>query len=168
MHLGVRPSYCDSVQLPDATHLATNPHARGLVELFNLFVTFDKIHARRCSSGGLAQALSAASLAETEEALSLLAFNSDDQASTRLADFYITREWMRTIVWQEALSRRLLSSTSTTEVMTFRFPVVVGRDLLMSLQGLTQTDLLPLGRDQVRPADYCKIISNEAMTLDSY
>ncbi|RHZ63366.1 hypothetical protein CDV55_107060 [Aspergillus turcosus] len=149
MHLGVRPSYCDPVQLPDATHLATNPHARGLVELFNLFVTFDKIQARRCSSGGLAQALSAASLAETEEALSLLAFNSDDQASTRLADFYITREWMRTIVWQEALSRRLLSSTSTTDVMTFRFPVVVGRDLLMSLQGLTQTDLLPLGRDQL-------------------
>jgi hypothetical protein len=149
MHLGVRPSYSDPVQVPDAAQLATNPHARGLLELFNLFVTFDKIQARRCRSGSLAQALSAASLAETETALSLLAFNSDDQASTRLADCHITREWMRTIVWQEALSRHLLSSTSTTEVMTFRFPVVVGRDLLMSLQGLSATDLLPLGRDQL-------------------
>ncbi|GFG26942.1 maltose fermentation regulatory protein MAL13 [Aspergillus udagawae] len=149
MHLGVRPSYSDPVQVPDAAQLATNPHARGLLELFNLFVTFDKIQARRCRSSSLAQALSAASLAETETALSLLAFDSDDQASTRLADCYITREWMRTIVWQEALSRHLLSSTSTTEVMTFRFPVVVGRDLLMSLQGLSATDLLPLGRDQL-------------------
>ncbi|KAF7179030.1 hypothetical protein CNMCM7691_007800 [Aspergillus felis] len=149
MHLGVRPSYSDPVQVPDGTQLAMNPHARGLLDLFNLFVTFDKIQARRCRSGNLAQALSAASLAETEAALSLLAFNSDDQASTRLADCYITREWMRTIVWQEALSRHLLSSTSTTEAMTFRFPVVVGRDLLMSLQGLSATDLLPLGRDQL-------------------
>jgi hypothetical protein len=149
MHLGVRPSYSDPVQVPDAAQLAMNPHARGLLELFNLFVTFDKIQARRCRSGSLAQALSAASLAETEAALSLLSFNSDDQASTRLADCYITREWMRTIVWQEALSAHLLSSTSTNEVMTFRFPVVVGRDLLTSLHGLSETDLLPLGRDQV-------------------
>ncbi|GAQ07099.1 hypothetical protein ALT_4420 [Aspergillus lentulus] len=149
LHLGVRPSYTDPVQVPDAAQLAMKPHARGLLELSNLFVTFDKIHARRCRSGNLAQALSAASLAETEAALSLLAFSSDDQASTRLADCYITREWMRTIVWQEALSGHLLSSTSANEVMTFRFPVVVGRDLLMSLHGLSETDLLPLGRDQL-------------------
>ncbi|EAW18197.1 putative C6 transcription factor [Aspergillus fischeri NRRL 181] len=149
MHLGVRPSYSDPVQVPDAAQLAMNPHAWGLLELFSLFVTFDKIRAQRCRSGSLAQALSPASLAETEAALSLLAFNSDHQASTRLADCYITREWMRTIVWQEALSRHLLSSTATTEVMTFRFPVIVGRDLLMSLHGLSETDLLPLGRDQV-------------------
>ncbi|RHZ50908.1 putative C6 transcription factor [Aspergillus thermomutatus] len=148
MHLGVRPSYNDPVELPDAAHLAMNTHARGLLELFKLFVTFDKIQTRRCTRSNSAQALSVASLAETEAALSALAFNSD-QASTRLADCYITREWMKTIVWQEALSQRLLSSTSTTEVMTFRFPAVVGRDLLMSLQGLTETDLLPLGRDQL-------------------
>ncbi|KAF4258734.1 hypothetical protein KXV68_007174 [Aspergillus fumigatus] len=124
MHLGVRPSYSDPIQVPDAAQLAVDPHARGLLELFSLFATFDQIREQRCRSGSLAQAVSPSSLAETEAALSLLAFNSDHQASTRLADCYITREWMRTIVWQEALSGHLLSSTATTEVMTFRFPLL--------------------------------------------
>lgn len=70
---------------------------------------------------------------------------------------------MRTIVWQEALSGHLLSSTATTEVMTFRFPVIVGRDLLVSLHGLSEADLLPLGRDQV---SLCRLLQDIVETRE--
>jgi hypothetical protein len=71
------------------------------------------------------------------------------QLSARTADCHITREWMRTILWQEALALGFLSSTSYIALMSFGFPAQIGRDLLLSLQYFTAADLLPLGRDQV-------------------
>lgn len=149
MHLGLAPSFATPTRWPDATGRRGPPnvHVQGLVELARLFAAFDAIAVSR--SGG--SDVSAVSLAETEEALSVLSLQQGegDRASTRMADYCITKEWMRTIIWQEALSRHLLSSTAYVELMTFRFPAVVSRDLLVSLKGFTQSDLLPLGRDQV-------------------
>ncbi|KAG2417595.1 hypothetical protein HFD88_008814 [Aspergillus terreus] len=149
MHLGLAPSFATPTRWPDATSRRDPPnvHVQGLVELARLFAAFDAIAVSR--SGG--SDVSAVSLAETEEALSVLSLQQgeDDRASTRMADYCITKEWMRTIIWQEALSRHLLSSTAYVELMTFRFPAVVSRDLLVSLKGFTQSDLLPLGRDQL-------------------
>lgn len=87
-------------------------------------------------------------LTATETKLSSLCLELADYVSTRTADCHITRQWMRTILWQEALSSGLLSSSGTS-VMTFSFPATVGRDLLHSLRCFSEADLLPLGRDQV-------------------
>ncbi|KAL5366218.1 C6 transcription factor [Aspergillus floccosus] len=149
MHLGLAPSFATPVRWPDATSQSSPPnvHVQGLVSLARLFAAFDAIAVSR--SGG--SDVSAVSLAETEEALSVLSLQQGegDRASTRMADYCITKEWMRTIIWQEALSRHLLSSAAYVELMTFRFPTLVSRDLLFSLKGFTQSDLLPLGRDQL-------------------
>lgn len=121
-------------------------HVQGLLDLARLFIAFDQISVRRKSNLGIA---SATDLTETENKLSSLRLGISDQVTTRTADCYITREWMRTIIWQEALSMGLLSSASIVDVMTFGFPAQVGHDLLHALRCFSESDLLPLGRDQV-------------------
>ncbi|KAJ6028625.1 hypothetical protein N7540_004201 [Penicillium herquei] len=147
MHLGLSPSYVDP---PPLEGLENSPdadfHAQGLLDLIKLFVAFNRISVRRKSQVGLSPMVD---LADTETKLSTLQLKLADNISTRTADCHITREWMRTILWQEALSSGLLSSSSGTSIMTFSFPTKVGRDLLHSLRCFSETDLLPLGRDQL-------------------
>ena len=126
-----------------------NVHVQGLVELARLFATFDGLSVQRRTGKTDCTTISADSLAETEAALSMLSLSCRYEATSRMADHCITKEWMRTIVWQKALSRQLLSTTSYAELMTFKFPALVSRDLLYSLREFTESDLLPLGRDQV-------------------
>ncbi|GAQ42282.1 hypothetical protein AtubIFM55763_003521 [Aspergillus tubingensis] len=149
LHLGLEPSYTTPIRLPDEVDVGNNADVKGLLELGRLFATFDRYSATRSNNARDKPVMTADSLAETETVLSMLSFGKGDRPSTRIADYCITKEWMRTIIWQEALSRHLLSSKSGARLMTFRFPAVVSRDLLMSLQSFTESDLLPLGRDQL-------------------
>lgn len=121
-------------------------HVQGLLDLARLFIAFDQFSIRRNSNPAID---SATDLTEAENKLSSLCLSISDQVTTRTADCYITREWMRTIIWQEALSMGLLSSASFVDVMTFGFPAQVGHDLLQALGCFSESDLLPLGRDQV-------------------
>ncbi|RAH39793.1 putative C6 transcription factor [Aspergillus brunneoviolaceus CBS 621.78] len=142
MHLGLQPSYTLPVVIPDLGSEGS-AEVKGLLQLGRLFATFDVT----CS--GRESASTPECLAEAEATLAVVSRGQEGGPSTRRADYCITKEWMRTMIWQKALSQRLLSSTSGTELMTFRFPAVVGRSLLCSLQGFTESDLLPLGRDQL-------------------
>lgn len=147
MHLGLRSSCTDPPSLAGLEyHASDDNHVKGLLDLSNLFIAFDQISIRHKQRG---ESASATHLTETEERLCSLKFNLADQISTRSADCHITREWMRTILWQEALSLGLLSSSTSTDVMTFSFPTKVSRNLLTSLRLFSEEDLLPLGRDQV-------------------
>lgn len=129
-------------------------HARGLLELVKLFIAFDQISVRRNSRPGI---ILATHLTDTEAKIASLCFTMDNHVSTRTADYYITREWMRTILWQEALTMGLLSSSACTSVLAFGFPAQVGRALLQALRGFSETDLLPLGRDQASSLDIKEI-----------
>lgn len=147
MHLGLSPSCIDPPPLERlANGLIADIHVQGLLDLVRLFVAFNEISIRRKASAGID---SITELTVTETKLSSLCLVLADHVSTRTADCHITRQWMRTILWQEALSSGLLSSAGTS-VMTFSFPALVGRDLLHSLRRFSEADLLPLGRDQVR------------------
>ncbi|KAJ5168829.1 uncharacterized protein N7482_004423 [Penicillium canariense] len=147
LHLGLSPSYRETPSLKFFEQgTPADIHVRGLVDLVKLFIAFDEIsrHRKCTTKAGLIT-----NLVETESKLSLLSLEIADTISTRTADCHITREWMRTIVWQEALSLGLLSSASSTDAMTFGFPAKVGHNLLQSLRLFTEEDLLPLGRDQL-------------------
>ncbi|KAJ5105406.1 hypothetical protein NUU61_002753, partial [Penicillium alfredii] len=147
LHLGLSPSYTDPVLLPElGNDSITDVHVQGLLDLVKLFTAFDRISVSRKARVGNA---SITDLIATEEALSSVLLTITEHISTRTADCHITREWMRTILWQEALSLGLLSSGSGTAVMTFGFPAQVSRDLLRALRHFSETDLLPLGRDQL-------------------
>jgi hypothetical protein len=147
LHLGLSPSYSELPTIPELeSDEVADVDAHGLLELVKLFIAFDRISVRRSSRVGITVA---ADLTETEKRLTSLCFTMADRVSTRTADYHITREWMRTILWQDALSMGLLSSSAHTSVMKFGYPAQVGRDLLQALRRFRDTDLVPLGRDQV-------------------
>ncbi|KAL2834620.1 hypothetical protein BJY01DRAFT_259489 [Aspergillus pseudoustus] len=147
LHLNISPSY---TSVPSVMELASgptvDPQARGVLHLVRLFVAFDHISLHRRSHTSVA---SASYLVDTENELASDRLSMGGQISARTADCHITREWMRTILWQEALALGFLSSTSYMALTSFGFPGQIGRDLLVSLQYFTAADLLPLGRDQL-------------------
>lgn len=156
LHLGLSPSYNEPLPVAEfETDSNVDVDAQGLLELAKLFIAFDCISVCRKSSNGIT---AATDLTDTETRLSSLCFGMADCVSTRTADYHITREWMRTILWQEALSMGVLSSSAYSCVMTFAFPAQVGRDLLRALKRFGETDLLPLGRDQVSGPVLAKIV----------
>lgn len=146
LHLGLA-SYTPPIRVPSILGTVDNIHVRGLIELARLFATFDGLSVQRRDQDQTA--ISSVNLAGTEAALSMLSLSCNEEASPRMADHCITKNWMRTMVWQEALSRQLLSTASYADLLTFKFPALVSRDLLCSLREFTESDLLPLGRDQV-------------------
>lgn len=148
MHLGLPPSFGSNFPLPTTESVKENVHVQGLLELTRLFVTFDRCNDVNVSEEGLI---------ETETMLQGLSMSAERTAVSRLADHCITREWMRTMIWQRALSLRLLSSQSKSSLMNFTFPMQVSRDLLGSLNRFSSHDLLPLGRDQVRYSEFPKM-----------
>lgn len=146
LHLNLSPSYIDPPELINLERdMNADFHAQGLLELVKLFIAFDQISIRRNSRPGV---IMATHLTDTELKVASLCFSMANHVSTRSADYHITREWMRTILWQEALALGLLSSSPCTSVLAFGFPAQVGRALLQALRGFSDTDLLPLGRDQ--------------------
>jgi hypothetical protein len=147
LHLGLSPSFIESPELIDlGRNTNADVHAQGLLELVRLFIAFDQISVRRNSRLGITIATH---LTDTEAKIASLSFSMANHVSTRTADYHITREWMRTILWQEALTMGLLSSSACTSVLEFGFPAQVSRGLLQALRGFSETDLLPLGRDQL-------------------
>jgi hypothetical protein len=120
--------------------IAENAHVKGMIALAGLFVTFDQ-----CIKDYTSKDM----LVESERLLRESEISSEDVNATRFADLSITKEWMRTMIWQNALSAGYLSFDSQETSLGFIFPVAIGRDLLSALRGFSSDDLLPLGRDQV-------------------
>lgn len=144
MHLGLMPSFACELPVQFFNAAADNVHVKGMMALARLFVTFNQ-----CVGDNPSEYI----LVESEGLLRAADASLEDTNATRLADLVITREWMRTMVWQRALSAGYLSFDSQTTALNFSFPAIIGRDLLAALRSFSPEDLLPLGRDQV-----CKFI----------
>lgn len=140
MHLGLTSPSPYNALLQIMEPMVQNTHVKGMIALARLFVSFDQCIKDYTDKD---------TLVECERLLQESEISSENVNATRLADLSITKEWMRTIIWQNALSTGYLSFESQATSMSFTFPVVIGRDLLSALRGFSSEDLLPLGRDQV-------------------
>jgi hypothetical protein len=54
-----------------------------------------------------------------------------DRTEIQQADLLISRQWLKTMVWQLCVSKGLLSSSSINESMSFRYPVTIARDVVL-------------------------------------
>ncbi|KAJ3485538.1 hypothetical protein NLG97_g6795 [Lecanicillium saksenae] len=133
-------------------------HQQGLLELAALFAAFDSasiineaedsIHSS-VGNGESWQLETTERLITTHERLSSQNRRTGNTDLVQHADFYITKSWMRILLWQHAMKYGLLSSRSSAEPMTFMFPSLIAKDLLQSFTIMSRDHLLPLGRDQV-------------------
>ncbi|KAK9323785.1 hypothetical protein V1517DRAFT_86893 [Lipomyces orientalis] len=62
---------------------------------------------------------------------------SDDQT----ANLRVSQQWLRTMIWRLSTSLGFLSSSSINECMTFRYPLLIARDLTLSTFKLPQQSM---------------------------
>ncbi|RFU28784.1 hypothetical protein B7463_g7542, partial [Scytalidium lignicola] len=141
-------SIWETAQIPFGGSKDFNSYEEGLIELATLFAAFDpSLSHRKLNFDKL----------ETRQLLISIHDNllgtvhrQYDYDSVQRADFLITKQWMQVLLWQQAMKDGLLSSNSDIESFTFLFPSQVARDLLASIARVSNDELLPLGRDQIR------------------
>lgn len=61
------------------------------------------------------------------------------------ADLLISRQWLKTMVWQLCVTKGLLSSSSSNESMSFHYPVSIARDVVVVSRGLSKEAFEPHG-----------------------
>lgn len=128
-----------------------DPYEKGLLELGSLFAAYDLTlnHRPYQASEAVSSYTNKQLLITVHDTLTRNTPRPTDYDLIQRADYLITKHWMQILLWHQALSQGLLSSTSNVESMTFLFPSHIAQDLLASIATMTESDLLPLGRDQV-------------------
>ena len=124
-----------TIELPTLTEDPSDSRTiEGFLHLINLFRPFDDTFiglwnkARNdCSTPWLAHLQK-----QLTEALPATINVTDSQA----ADLRTTQQWLRTMVWQLAITNGYLSSTSSDSSMTFHYPIEIARDLVADLSCL--------------------------------
>ena len=61
------------------------------------------------------------------------------------ADLLISRQWLKTMVWQLCVTKGLLSSSSSNESMSFHYPVSIARDVVLVNRSLKREAFEPHG-----------------------
>jgi hypothetical protein len=139
----------NTISVPSLELYEGNIYAQGLVNLATLFVAFDSSCVPRFSRYGKFP-LSSEQLMAVEKTLVDTPLPSPRFDIVQRLDFFVTKQWMRILLWQQAMSRGLLSSSSYAKSMTFLFPAQIASDLLEWMVLISTENLMPLGRDQVK------------------
>jgi hypothetical protein len=67
-------------------------------------------------------------------------------SSMQHADIVVTRQWLRTLVWQMAMSKYLLRTTTEKECMSLLFPVKLVQQLRVAMSGIPGAHIRIHGR----------------------
>ncbi|PTB38753.1 hypothetical protein M441DRAFT_172628 [Trichoderma asperellum CBS 433.97] len=144
-------SILDTVQIPSANLDDFDRYGKGLIELATLFVAFDAFFYRTTSyMHETSQPHSEKyRLIAVQQSLRMIAPKLSGHDLVQRADYTITRHWMRILIWQQAMSRSLLSSYADHDSMTFFFPSQIAQEFLASITVNYKEHLISLGRDQL-------------------
>jgi hypothetical protein len=154
MQFGLPVTIRETIVLPQFNPDDLDVYGQGLLELARLFASFDAFfqQTRRIgtrSSTLLAMEDAGGFLLAAHEALASNVPRPEDYNVVQRTDFQVTKQWMRTLLWQQSRYQGLLSELSEADAMTLLFPSQVAHDLLEYLSTISKRELLPLGRDQV-------------------
>ncbi|KAH8669698.1 hypothetical protein BGZ60DRAFT_408074 [Tricladium varicosporioides] len=105
----------------------------GFIDLVSLFQNFDDdfISLWNLSTAPSEKATSLQSLVQLQDILKFSIPNVAERTEIQQADLLISRQWLKTMVWQLSLSKRLLSSNASTESMSFHYPVTIAREVVL-------------------------------------
>lgn len=158
-------SILDTVQIPSAKLDDFDKYGKGLIELAMLFVAFDAFFYRTTSYMHETSQHHSEKyrLIAVQQSLRMIAPKLSGHDLVQRADYTITRHWMRILIWQQAMSRSLLSSYADHDSMTFFFPSQIAQEFLASITVNSKEHLISLGRDQVSD-----IVSTETYTAYRY
>ncbi|KFY01294.1 hypothetical protein V490_00985 [Pseudogymnoascus sp. VKM F-3557] len=82
----------------------------------------------------------------SNQALNIIQDDCNVFADSQKADILVTQQWIRLIVWQTALQRGLLSSTSPNPCMTFQYPLEIASFVLNITSTIPTFSIMVHGR----------------------
>ena len=110
---------------PEATILT------GFLDLVSLFQNFDDTFLSLWNLSSANSTTSPQSLLHLQDILKFALPDVSDRTEIQQADLLISRQWLKTMVWQLCVTKGLLSSSSTNESMSFHYPVTIARDVVL-------------------------------------
>jgi hypothetical protein len=110
---------------PEATILS------GFLDLVSLFQNFDDTFLSLWNLSSANPTTSPQSLIRLQDILKFALPDISDRTEIQQADLLVSRQWLKTMVWQLCVTKGLLSSSTTNESMSFQYPVTIARDMVL-------------------------------------
>lgn len=110
---------------PEATILS------GFLDLVSLFQNFDDTFLSLWNLSSANSTTSPQSLIRLQDILKFALPDVSDRTEIQQADLLVSRQWLKTMVWQLCVTKGLLSSSTTNESMSFQYPVTIARDMVL-------------------------------------
>ncbi|OIW24784.1 RING-3 protein [Coniochaeta ligniaria NRRL 30616] len=120
-----------SIELPPLDSGPESHILPGFLDLISLFQHFDNDFFAIWNQSSMTYATSAEFLVRLQNVLAYSLPSTAGCTESQLADLLVSREWLKTMVWQLCVSRTLLSSSSNEESMSLRYPVKIARDVVL-------------------------------------
>jgi hypothetical protein len=126
----------------------------GFLDLVSLFQHFDDDFVRLWNVSSKTPAftfsddvspVSSSQLGGLQKVLDLSIPEVSKRNEVQQADLLISRQWLKTMVWQLCVTKGLLSSSSRNESMSFHYPVSIARDVVMVSKALNKEAFEPHG-----------------------
>jgi hypothetical protein len=110
---------------PEATILS------GFLDLVSLFQNFDDTFLSLWNLSSENSTASPQSLIRLQDILKISLPDVSDRTEIQQADLLVSKQWLKTMVWQLCVTKGLLSSSSSNESMSFQYPVTIARDVIL-------------------------------------
>lgn len=120
-----------TIYLPKVEPGPETPILCGFLELIALFQNFDEAFLSLWNSS-TDHTTPLQSLAKLQDSLQHATPHMSGSTETQQADLLVSRQWLKTIVWQLCVRKGLLSSKSATECMSFHYPVTIAREVILA------------------------------------
>jgi hypothetical protein len=96
-----------------------------------LFQNFDDTFLSLWNLSSANSMTSAQSLIQLQDTLQFALPDVSDRTEIQQADLLVSRQWLKTMVWQLCVTKGLLSSFTANESMSFQYPVTIARDVVL-------------------------------------
>jgi hypothetical protein len=106
----------------------------GFNDLISLFRPFDSNFITNWNQLTPSTSTDSASLSHLQCLLKYSLPNLSDYSQVQQADLLISRQWLKTVVWKLCASKRVLSTTSSDNVMSLYYPATIARDIVLISQ----------------------------------
>lgn len=119
-----------TISLPPIESGPEGPILSGFLELIFLFNNFDDEFLNLWNLQSSVIDTSTTSLSRLQNRLQDGLYNISSYTKSQQADLIVSRQWLKTMIWQLCVSKALLSSHSDEESMSIAYPVTISRDVI--------------------------------------
>ena len=119
-----------SIALPSVDSGLEEPVLSGFLELIFLFHNFDDEFIYLWNIQSREPDASSESLVRLQNRLQYGLYEGLSTTKSQQADLVVSRQWLKTMIWQLCVSKSLLSSHADQESMSIAYPVVISRDVI--------------------------------------